>query len=430
MSGRLYLKRISGAALAVTLTLSLLPGTAVAADSVSEIKYSYGDAPGSVVVAWRGAESKISYGPTGAYGSAATAGLSAITPVDSPGPYREVLLSGLTPGASYHYRIGNGVDHVLSTAPVGDFRWVDVGDTASSACKKWMTQTHQLIAQLQPRFVTHGGDISEANYCGTRALHSYYTDQEAWSTSAAFQPVWGNHEYGHPASYAPAGTPRDSLDNYKGRGRMTNPQFVPTDTAKQIKAPGCGPKVNTCRGEDWGWFKAGGVLFISYPEIWPGALSDWRAKADPLMAAAAKDPGVDFVVTYGHRPAYSSLSSNGWDSSVRSAISALAKKYSAANGKKYVLNLAHHVHGLEVFKPIDGLTHVTNATGGQGLAKVPGPVSGSVYQFKHLGVLAGDYDAAVHRLSLRWVCGPVLPNSSSQKSCTYGATVWSKTFTR
>ncbi len=419
------------AAMVAALTLSLLPtGPAAAAIAVSEIKYAYGDAAGSVVVAWRGAESKIEWGKTTAYGSSATAGVSAITPVDSPGPYREVLLTGLAADTDYHYRIGGGADHVLRSAPAGDFRWVDVGDTASSVCKTWMTQTHQLIGQLKPRFVTHGGDISEANYCGTRALHSYYTDQEAWSRSAAFQPSWGNHEYGHPASYAPAGTPRDSLDNYKGRGRVTNPQTLPGDTATTVKAPGCGKTVNTCRGEDWGWFRAGGVLFVSYPEIWSGALDAWRKAVDPLMAAAATDPAVDFVITYGHRPAYSSLSSNGWDPTVRAAISALAKKYAAANGKKYVINFAHHVHGLEVFKPIDGLTHITNATGGQGLAKVPGPVSGSVYQFKHLGVMAGDYEQAASKLTLRWVCGPKLPNSSSQNPCTYGATVWTTSFTR
>lgn len=417
------------AAVVAVLVVSLLPVAPVSASAaVSEVKYSYGDDPGTVVVAWRGTEQVIQYGRSEAYGTSRVAGLSAITPVDSPGSYREVTLSGLVPDTAYHYRIGS-VAGVLRTAPVGGFRWVDVGDTASSACKPWMTQTHRLIAELSPRFVTHGGDISEANYCGVKAVHSYYSDQQVWSRSAAFQPVWGNHEYGKP-KHAPAGTPRDSLDNYKGRGRITNPQTVPTDTVKQVKAPGCGKTVNTCRGEDWGWFRAGGVLFVSYPEIWPGALDAWRKTVDPLMAQAAGDPTVDFVVTYGHRPAYSSLSTNGWDPTVRAAVSALAKKYSKAGGRKYVLNVAHHVHSLEVFKPIDGLTHVTNATGGQGLAKVPGPVSGSVFRFKHLGVLAGDYDPAGRRLALRWVCGPKLPNSSSQNACTYGSTVWSTTFTR
>ncbi|MEV6493469.1 fibronectin type III domain-containing protein [Actinoplanes sp. NPDC051633] len=412
------------------LVLALLhAGPAGAEDTAEEIHYSYGDDAGSVVVSWRGADSAIAYGLTEAYGFQAVAMDSAITPVDSAGPFREVTLTGLAPDTAYHYRIGAGVDHVLRTAPIGSFRWVDVGDTASSACKPWVAQTHQLIAQLQPRFVTHGGDISEANVCGVPAVHTYYTDQQAWSTAAAFQPVWGNHEYGNPQPGAPAGTPRDSLANYKGRGRLTHPQSVPTDTVTQVKAPGCGITVNTCMGEDWGWFRAGGVLFISYPEIWVGALAAWQPVADALMAEAAQDPTINFVMTYGHRPAYSSLTVNGWDPGIRSAVDALAVKYSAGGGK-YVLNLAHHVHALEVFGPINGLTHVTNATGGQGSVALPSPpAAGSLVRFSHLGVLAGDYDAAARQLSLRWVCGPTIPDVNKQDPCGYGDTIWSTTFT-
>jgi hypothetical protein len=104
--------------------------------------------------------------------------------VDSAGPFREVTPAGLAPDTAYHHRIGAGADHVLRTAPIGSFRWVDVGDTAGSVCKPWMAQTHQLITQLQPRFVTHGGDIFEANVCGVPAVRSYHSDQQAWSMAA------------------------------------------------------------------------------------------------------------------------------------------------------------------------------------------------------------------------------------------------------
>jgi hypothetical protein len=405
-------------------------GAAGAADTVDEIHYSLGESAGSVVVNWRGAETAIAYGPTEAYGFQAVAGVPAITPVDSAGPFREVELSGLAPDTLYHYRIGAGVDHVLRTAPLGSFRWVDVGDTASTLCKPHVAQVHTLIARLAPRFVTHGGDISEANVCGAAAVHAYYVDQQAWSTEAAFQPVWGNHEFGAPTAAAPAGTPRDSLANYKGRGEMTNARTLAIDTATRTSAPGCPytGTVNTCRGEDWGWFRAGGVLFVSYPEVWPGAIADWQPAADALLARAQADPTVDFVITYGHRPAYSSLTTNGWDPGVRSALDALAQRHSPGPGRpdgKYVLNLAHHVHALEVFGPVHGLTHVTNATGGQGTVSLPSPAAGSLLRFSHLGVLAGDYDAAARRLSLRWVCGPPL---GTKDSCGYGDTVWSTTF--
>jgi hypothetical protein len=399
--------RVVPAVVAGLVAALLHAGPAGAADTVDEIHYSYGETPGSVVVNWRGTETGIAYGP-----------------------FREVELTGLAPDTAYHYRIGGGADHVLRTAPLGSFRWVDVGDTASTLCKPWVADVHALIARLAPRFVTHGGDISEANVCGAAAVHAYYVDQQAWSLEAAFQPVWGNHEYGAPTASAPAGTPRDSLANYKGRGELTNPQTLALDTPTRVTAPGCPyhGSVNTCRGEDWGWFRAGGVLFVSYPEVWPGALADWQPAADALLARAQADPTVDFVITYGHRPAYSSLSANGWDPTVRSALDALARRYSPAPGRgdgKYVLNLAHHVHALEVFGPVHGLTHVTNAGGGQGTVSLPAPAPGSLLRFSHLGVLAGDYDAAARRLSLRWVCGPKL---GTKDTCGYGDTVWSTTF--
>jgi hypothetical protein len=152
------------------------------------------------------------------------------------------------------------------------------------------------------------------------------------------------------------------------------------------------------------------------------------------MAYGQADPTVDFIVTYGHRPAYSSLSVNGWDPTVRAALNKLARKFSPrrANPRgKYVLNLAHHVHGLEVFKPVHGLTHITNAGGGQGVVELRKPARGSLLRVAELGVLAGDYDAAAHRLSLRWICGPRLGSKKQRgkDDCGYGDTVWSASFT-
>lgn len=427
--------RAAALAAAAGLALTLLPAVAenvAAADTVDEIHYSYGDTATSVVVNWRGTEKVIHYGSTDHYGSVAVASSSAITPVDRPGPFREVVLTGLAPDSTYHYRIGaGGADHVLRTAPLGSFRFVDVGDTASTLCKPWVGQVHTLIAELAPRFVTHGGDISEANVCGVPAVHAYYVDQQVWSTGAAFQPSWGNHEYGYPAAGAPAGTPRDSLANYKGRGRVTNPQTLAIDHAGLGVPPGCGGgSRNTCRGEDWGFFRAGGVQFISYPEIWQGALADWQTVAAVVMQRAQQDPSIDFIVTYGHRPAYSSQTANGWDPSIRAAVDALAARFSPRPDNptgKYVVNLAHHVHALEVFRPINGLTHITNATGGQGQVSLATPDPNSLFRLRHPGVLAGDYDAAGHRLTLRWVCGPSYP-PGPKDPCRYGDTVYTVAF--
>jgi hypothetical protein len=418
------------------LTLAVLPiarhAKAGHVTTDDEIHYSYGNTADRVVVDWRGPDRLLRFGLTTSYGFRARAERPAITPVDDAGPFREVVLHGLAPSTAYHYRIGSGPDHVLRTAPLGSFRWVDVGDTASTLCKPWVARVHALIARLAPQFVTHGGDITEANACGPAAVHQYFVDQQIWSADAAFQPAWGNHEYGYPDAGAPAGTPRDSMANYKGRVAVTHGRSLPLNSTARVTPPGCpGPTATTngCAGEDWGWFRAGGVLFISYPEVWPGALASWEPVAASLMAAAQRDPSVAFVITYGHRPAYSSLNVNGWDPTVRAALNTLAGEFSPRPGHrdgKYVINLAHHVHGFEVFTPIRGLTNITDAGGGQGIASVRSVAKGSQVRLPHLGVLSGEYDALRRRITLRFVCGPPLGDKAT---CPYGRVAWSRTFT-
>ena len=405
-----------------------------AADTVDEIHYSYGNTPDTVVFDWRGTETTIRYGLDAGYGSQATASPSAVTPVDTTGPFEEVQLTGLTPDTTYHYAIGaGGLDHTFRTVPTSSFTWVDAGDTTTTSCAPYMAQIHSLIAAQSPNFVTHGGDISYANECGTQAVHQYYLDEQAWSASAAFQPVWGNHEYGLPQPDSVPGAVRDTLENYKGRSFITNGQAVPNDTASLINNPGCGwataSKVNTCQGEDWGYFTAGHVLYISYPDTWPGAQTNWGTRADPLMAAAQADPSIDFIVTYGHRPAYTSL--NGQLSTdLRNAVNALAAKYSptaAHPAGKYILNIAHHVHGEEVFKPINGLVNITNGGGGAGLVNYSNPPDpNSLYRLRHTGILSATYDANAHQLQVNLLCGPVL--SGNKDTCTYGSVVYTQTF--
>lgn len=415
------------------------PGTCTGSpnDRVDEVHYSYGNSADEIVVDWRGAPLDLYLGLTPAYDRMVTATGPAIAPVDDPGPFREVRVNGLTPGTLYHYRIGpNGIDRTLRTTPTADFTWVDVGDTASTICRPYVAGTHKQIAAEAPNFVTHGGDISEANACSEAAVHQYYNDQQVWSTNSADMPVWGNHEYGLPIPPAEPGTPRDSLANYKGRHAIPHPQTVPNDTATQTSHPGCKPPKgghgNGCRGEDWGWFDASGVRFISYPEPWPNALADWRTKAEAIMDDAQNNPSIDFIVTYGHRPAYSSQPDNGANPDVTAAVNALAQEFSptARADGKYILSLGHHVHGLEQFAPQYGVTHIGNGGGGQGQTTWGGgqTAPGSLWKVRHMGHVRGTYDATAHALTVEIVCGPVFtPNP--QDPCVYGSTLRTITFT-
>ena len=407
-------------------------------DTADEIHYSFGNTAGDVVFDWHGGDQTIYYGIDATYGQSVTASDPPYLPVDEPGPFREASLTGLQPGSIYHYKIGDGgPDHTFQTIPSGDFSWVDVGDTGSTLCTPWLAQTQSLIAAQNPAFVTHGGDISYANNCGTAAVHQYFVDQQAWSESAAFQPAWGNHEYGQPGTSegmtSPPGTPRDSMLNYKGRVRLTNAQTVPVDKPSQVNNPGCGwetgSTTNTCIGDDWGWFRAGGVLFIGYPEKWVDARQAWEQQAAALMAQAQADPDVDFIVTYGHRPPYTSGTT---DTDAKSVIDQLAHLYSptATNPHgKYVLNVAHHIHNLEVFSPIDGLVNVVNGGGGVDQVAFGTPAANSVYRLNHPGILSTQYSASQHSLNIGLVCGPdYVPKPAT--TCPYGATLYSRQFVR
>jgi uncharacterized repeat protein (TIGR01451 family) len=411
-------------------------GLARAADTADEIHYSFGGTPDSVVFDWRGGDPTLYYGTDPGALQPATATAPAIRPVDNPGPFREVALTGLSPGTTYHYRIGAvGDDHTFTTTPTGNFTWVDVGDTGTTRCQPWVADIHALIAAQAPSFVTHGGDISYANECGVPAVHQYFVDQQAWSEDAAFMPAWGNHEYGPTNSESLPGATKDTLANYKGRVAIPNPQFVPLDTPSRVSNPGCGAeigsKTNTCPGEDWGWFIAGHVLYISYPEPWYNAFAAWEPVAQRLMADAQADPTIDFIVTYGHRPAYTSQSASV-ETGLRTALTTLSGLYSPTSSHadgKYVLNVAHHVHAEEVFAPIGGLVNITNGGGGAGQASFGTVASGSIFRASHPSILSAAYDATAHTLAVSLVCGPVY-TPSPKDACTSGTTVYSQTFTR
>ncbi len=445
-----------GVALVAVFALSTVPNSRAATDSVDEIHYSYGDDATSVVFDWHGAEQTIYYGPDSTYGMQAVAGDPPYLPTDEPGPFREVTLSDLSPGTTYHYMIGaDGVDHTFATAPTGDYTSVDTGDTMSSSCPKpdtsvYMPQMQQLIAAQDPYFVTHGGDIAIANQCGQQAIHRYYTDIQAWSLTSALQVAFGNHEYGPPTTspLAPPGTPYDSLANYKGRDRLSNAQTTPNDTAATTTHPGCGDenanvvRVNTCQGDDWGYFTAGHVFYIAYPEPDTGpnlpSMTAWEQAASALMAGAQADPNIDFIVTFGHRTAFTD-SGTGAVPATHDALVALAAIYSPAPGNtygmygKYVVNIQHDAHNMEAFAPNPndnkhGLTYITDAAGGQGMTNWVTKIDpDSVFRMRHLGILVSRYDAAARTLSFSFVCGS--HSSASEDPCNYGSTLWSTSFT-
>jgi parallel beta-helix repeat protein len=369
-------------------------------DTVDEVHYTF-TGPTSVAFDWRGAPTDIRYGPTAAYGSTATAHEPSPLPFSSPGPFREVQLTGLSPGATYHYSIGGGLDHIFSTAPTGNFRFDVMGDIGSTLLSPKVATVAGQVAGDAPAFVLMAGDLTYANAAGATqaSVDQHFNDVMAWSDTAAYMPSWGNHEWDTPTL--------DDLRNYKGRFMLPHAQAVPS-----APQPGC------C-GEDWGWFDAGGVRFISYPEQYSSSTaSEWQTAVDPVFAAAQADPNIHFIITYGHEPAFSTGLHAGVPG-LASAIDSFGDRYS-----KYVLNLNGHSHDYERFAPIHGVTHITS--GGSTNLETPWTTTDprDVFRAFHLEHLRIDVGSDGLRVDA--ICGPSV--SSEDTICGQGDVLDSVTF--
>jgi hypothetical protein len=215
-----------------------------------------------------------------------------------------------------------------------------------------------LIASQAPDLVLALGDYSYVNgsptsggidaFFGNSLLGASNNGVEAWSLRAPFEFSIGNHEIDHANDNGTC--TGDNPINYKARFDFANPKEDPT----------YGTYCNTGGGEDWQWFDYGNTRFIAYPEPWADNWKTWNTKVDPIMAQAQSSTNIKFIVTFGHRPAWSSGYHPG-ESALVSYTSALHAKYS-----KFVLQLNGHSHNYERTNPTatNGVTYITSGGGG------------------------------------------------------------------
>jgi hypothetical protein len=367
-----------------------------AAGGPTELHYTFAS-PTAVSFNWTGGSPALRYGRTRRYGAVLKAKLPKIAPFSSKEAFRQVTLTKLKPGKTYYYAVGN-LASTFSTPPLGPFRFDVEADVGASSDYENVASTQRQIAADKPAFVIVAGDLTYANDKGQAAVDRHFNDVMVWSRRAAYMPAWGNHEWDEST---------DDLRNYKGRFALPHPQASPG-------APSAG-----CCGSDWGWFDAGGVRFISYPEPYTSATwRDWQAKAAPLMAAAQGNPRIHFIVTFGHRPAYSTGHHPG-DNTLSAAIDALGDRYS-----KYVLNLNGHSHNYERFVPIHHVVHITAGGGGASLESWSrGKDPRTAFRALHLEHLRVNVTATALRIEA--VCGPEA--SHDDFSCPIGSVIDSYT---
>ena len=389
------------APITVTTVVALLMGMialgapALAAQAVDEVHYSF-TSKTSVAIDWRGDARDVRWGPTIDYGNTAQGVAPQWTPWSSAGPYWQLELTGLSAGATYHYSIGGGPDLMFHTPPTGSFRFDAIGDVGDTSSFSKLGATLSGIANDDPSFVLMVGDLTYANAAGASmsVVDQHFNDMmNSWAGSAAYIPAWGNHEYDVAGS--------DDLRNYKGRLMMPNAQTSPGS-----------PSISCC-GNDWGWFDAGPVRFIAYPEPWTGALADWQSKANTLMNQAQNDPSVKYVITYGHRPAYSTGYHPG-EAQLANILDGFGNAYS-----KYVLNVNGHSHDYERFQPIQGVTHVT--VGAPSSVEAPWSSTDPRTAFRALHLSHMRVDVSDTGLRLQAVCDASV--SKEDFTCSQGSVI-------
>jgi hypothetical protein len=359
--------------------------------------------PTAVTFDWRGtaAETSIAYGASaGNYTTTVTAAnpTGVCVPYSSPGPFYEAKITGLTANTLYHYRIASGPDHTFRTPPpagTSNFEVLVEGDLGDAAYYPTVAGVQSLVAQERgARFTLLVGDLSYADDHGIQHVDNAFNDVMVWSQDVAEMAAWGNHEWDNPPPQV------DDLRNYKGRFDFPNPKTSPGT-----------PAISDC-SEDWYWFDYGNVRFIAYPEPWTGAWSDWKTQATTLMDAAQSNANIKWIVTFGHRPVYSSGHQSA-DSTFQGYMAVLASTHS-----KYVLNVNGHSHDYERSYPQDGsgdnvhgAINVTVGTGGSSLEEdgtclwlVCTQPSWSAARFMHLGYLKLYFTAT--SIQGNFFCGP------------------------
>jgi hypothetical protein len=337
-------------------------------------------------------------------------------PDSSPGPFCEARITGLAEDALYRYRIGNGPEHTFRTPPPrggAGFWFAEEADIGSSLHWKTVAVTQGMIAadhpdlagDDRPRFVLVAGDLSYGDQGAAADVDQHFNDVMAWSQDAAYMPAWGNHEWTEAGETKP-----DGLQNYEGRFDLPNSQTSPG----AAELPGNGP------GEDWYWFDYGNVRFIAFPEPYSGAWTDWAARVDPIMAAAQRDAAISFIVTFGHRPSWSSGADHEGDASLAKRMAALHARHS-----KFVLSIQAHSHHYERSDPdrTDGILFIVGGGGGstQGGLRPSAP-PWSAYRLNHFQHLRVHVQP--DRIDGYAICGPPSPGADA---CVPGSVVdtWS-----
>lgn len=289
-----------------------------------------------------------------------------------PGSYWEAKLKGLKKNTIYYYRIGeNNQVKQFKTPPLpgkAGFRIVLTTDMHERSAES--QSMFAQIAALKPDIVMTSGDITGAGPDGQKNVSERFHDAMSWSQTAAWMPAWGNHDWEYDTI--------DDLRTYKGRFDIPHPGTISGS-----------PEISCC-GEDWGWFDYGNTRIISLPEPWESTVrNEWLTKVTPVFAEAQENPDIKFVITFGHRSAYTSTNRRSpGEQSLRTILTKLHADY-----PKYKLDISGHNHQYERYLLPDNMTFVVDVSTGSYYHEgwqAPEKPEYCVFRAIHYGILVLD----------------------------------------
>ncbi len=237
------------------------------------------DPTNSVVVNWWNpsatGDSSVDYGPTSSYGSTVT--VPTITNV------HHVELTGLTSGATYHYRvrssdgtISSDAAFTVAVASPTSFKFAVFGDTQINYDLHRAQSDHMLTKN--PLFVMHTGDMAQEGNNQTDWENLYKAEQNL-SKSRVIMPTMGNHEV-QPGS---------------------QPYYYFFDMyADGLAVPDNGMAAYGPRTYSFDYGNTHHIIISSY-QINAATEKDWIA-AD--LADANANPNIKWIFAYMHMPLY------------------------------------------------------------------------------------------------------------------------------